>query len=395
MEYIVAVDKYRHFAKAADSCGVSQSTLSALVQKLEQELDVTIFDRSSHPIKPTVIGGEIVARAKKVLFDAAQVRELVSTRKGESVGRISLGIIYALRRIPQMSNWGRSIVWMAMGLSLSLTSCAPRDSSLEDQLQAFVSDKDARIGVAVVMPDGKLVGVNADEKFAMMSVMKFPLAMAISATDISFSDSVMVGVEMLRSNTYSPMLEKYPPGKPCTVSVGELLEYSLSHSDNNACDILMQQAGGTQAVDRYMTRLGFEDINIRWDEDEMHRDTGRCTDNYSTPEDMARLFAKYDREFSDEKSLRIKAIMEGCATGLDRLARPLAGTGAVIGHKTGTGDVVRQRVTALNDAGYVHLPDGKRYAIAVFVADSGYSPEATSKLIGDISEIVYRYVSDM
>lgn len=93
MEYIVAVDKYRHFAKAADSCGVSQSTLSALVQKLEQELDVTIFDRSSHPIKPTVIGGEIVARAKKVLFDAAQVRELVSTRKGESVGRISLGII--------------------------------------------------------------------------------------------------------------------------------------------------------------------------------------------------------------------------------------------------------------------------------------------------------------
>lgn len=282
-----------------------------------------------------------------------------------------------------------------MGLSLSLTSCAPRDSSLEDQLQAFVSDKDARIGVAVVMPDGKLVGVNADEKFAMMSVMKFPLAMAISATDISFSDSVMVGVEMLRSNTYSPMLEKYPPGKPCTVSVGELLEYSLSHSDNNACDILMQQAGGTQAVDRYMTRLGFEDINVRWDEDEMHRDTGRCTDNYSTPEDMARLFAKYDREFSDEKSLRIKAIVEGCATGLDRLARPLAGTGAVIGHKTGTGDVVRQRVTALNDAGYVHLPDGKRYAIAVFVADSGYSPEATSKLIGDISEIVYRYVSDM
>ena len=90
---------------------------------------------------------------------------------------------HALRRIPQMRNWGRRIVWMAMGLSLSLTSCAPRDSSLEDQLQAFVSDKDARIGVAVVMPDGKLGGVNADEKFAMMSVMKFPLAMAISATD--------------------------------------------------------------------------------------------------------------------------------------------------------------------------------------------------------------------
>ena len=54
MEYIAAVDKYRHFAKAAESCGVSQSTLSSLVQKLETELDVTIFDRNSHPVKPTL-----------------------------------------------------------------------------------------------------------------------------------------------------------------------------------------------------------------------------------------------------------------------------------------------------------------------------------------------------
>lgn len=93
MEYIVAVDKYRHFAKAAESCGVSQSTLSALVQKLEYELEVTIFDRNSHPVKPTGVGAEIISRAKTVLFNAAQVRELVSERKGESVGKVSLGII--------------------------------------------------------------------------------------------------------------------------------------------------------------------------------------------------------------------------------------------------------------------------------------------------------------
>lgn len=81
MEYIVAVDKYRHFAKAAESCGISQSTLSSLVQKLEFELDVTIFDRKSHPIKPTTVGEEIISRAKLLLFNAAQVRELVATRK--------------------------------------------------------------------------------------------------------------------------------------------------------------------------------------------------------------------------------------------------------------------------------------------------------------------------
>lgn len=92
MEYIVAVDKYRHFAKAAESCGISQSTLSSLVQKLEIELDVTIFDRNNHPVKPTAIGEEIISRAKLLLFNAAQVKELVATRKGESVGKVSLGI---------------------------------------------------------------------------------------------------------------------------------------------------------------------------------------------------------------------------------------------------------------------------------------------------------------
>lgn len=92
MEYIVAVDKYRHFAKAAESCGVTQSTLSSLIQKLEFELDVTIFDRSSHPVKPTELGLEIINQAKVLLFNASQIEELVSSHKGESVGKVRLGI---------------------------------------------------------------------------------------------------------------------------------------------------------------------------------------------------------------------------------------------------------------------------------------------------------------
>lgn len=92
MEYIVAVDKYRHFAKAAESCGITQSTLSSLIQKLEYELDVTIFDRSSHPVKPTELGQEIISQAKVLLFNASQIEELVSSHKGESVGKVRLGI---------------------------------------------------------------------------------------------------------------------------------------------------------------------------------------------------------------------------------------------------------------------------------------------------------------
>lgn len=92
MEYIVAVDKYRHFAKAAESCGITQSTLSSMIQKLEYELDVTIFDRSSHPVKPTELGQEIISQAKVLLFNASQIDELVASHKGRSVGKIRLGI---------------------------------------------------------------------------------------------------------------------------------------------------------------------------------------------------------------------------------------------------------------------------------------------------------------
>ena len=56
MEYVVAVDKYRHFVKAAESCNVSQSTLSMMIKKLEDELDVMIFDMDARPVRPTMAG---------------------------------------------------------------------------------------------------------------------------------------------------------------------------------------------------------------------------------------------------------------------------------------------------------------------------------------------------
>lgn len=92
LEYIVAVDEHRHFVRAAESCGVTQSTLSSLIQKLETELDVVIFDRACHPIEPTALGREIIAQARVILYNASQMEELVSTHKEMAVGNISLGV---------------------------------------------------------------------------------------------------------------------------------------------------------------------------------------------------------------------------------------------------------------------------------------------------------------
>lgn len=93
LEYIVAVDKYRHFVKAAESCNITQSTLSSLIQKLENELDIIIFDRTSHPVKPTPIGEEIISQAKIVLYNAEQLKELVKLQKEKESGTMKIGTV--------------------------------------------------------------------------------------------------------------------------------------------------------------------------------------------------------------------------------------------------------------------------------------------------------------
>ena len=93
LEYIVALDKYRHFQRAAESCGVSQPTLSALIQKLEEELDLTLFDRKSHPISTTDSGRAVIDQARVVLYHVAQLKEMTTKEKEMSTGTIRIGII--------------------------------------------------------------------------------------------------------------------------------------------------------------------------------------------------------------------------------------------------------------------------------------------------------------
>lgn len=93
MEYIVAVDKFRHYMKAANACHVTQSTLSMMIKKLEDELDTIIFDRDAHPIKPTHAGEMIIAQARVVLYNTEQLRELTVSERLKSSGEVKLAII--------------------------------------------------------------------------------------------------------------------------------------------------------------------------------------------------------------------------------------------------------------------------------------------------------------
>ena len=93
LRYIVAIDEYRHFGKAADACGLTQSTLSLMVRKLEDELDVRLFDRDAHPVAPTEIGRKIIDRAKVVLYNAEQITEMTRSEKEILSGPLRIALI--------------------------------------------------------------------------------------------------------------------------------------------------------------------------------------------------------------------------------------------------------------------------------------------------------------
>jgi LysR family hydrogen peroxide-inducible transcriptional activator len=93
LEYIVAVDTYRSFVGAAEKCFVTQPTLSMQVQKLEEMLNVKIFDRSKQPIIPTEIGAQIIEQARLVLQESHKIKEIISSQQQDVVGELKVGII--------------------------------------------------------------------------------------------------------------------------------------------------------------------------------------------------------------------------------------------------------------------------------------------------------------
>jgi len=96
LKYIVAVAREKHFGRAADACYVSQPTLSVAIKKLEEELDVKIFERSAGEVSVTPLGESIVRQAQSVLEQAAEIKEIAKRGKDPLSGVLTLGVIYTI-----------------------------------------------------------------------------------------------------------------------------------------------------------------------------------------------------------------------------------------------------------------------------------------------------------
>ncbi|MEO1051734.1 MAG: LysR substrate-binding domain-containing protein [Bacteroidota bacterium] len=96
LEYIVALDEYRHYVTAAEHCFVSQPNLTMQVKKFEEEIGVRIFDRDKKPLQPTEIGKQIIVRARQILRESKQLKEFVNHEKESMEGEFTIGIIPTL-----------------------------------------------------------------------------------------------------------------------------------------------------------------------------------------------------------------------------------------------------------------------------------------------------------
>lgn len=96
LEYIVAVDTHRNFARAADECGIAQSTLSKEIQRLEKEFNVMIFDRSRRPVVPTMKGIDLLLQAKKILIEQEQFKNIALKKNNRPRGNFRLGVLPGL-----------------------------------------------------------------------------------------------------------------------------------------------------------------------------------------------------------------------------------------------------------------------------------------------------------
>ena len=272
-----------------------------------------------------------------------------------------------------------------------------QNSQLEQKISSFTKDKKATVGVSVLgFENGFKYNKNGDRKLPMQSVFKFHIASAVldlvDHGKLKLDQKVFIKKSDLLENTWSPLRDKYPAGN-VEVPLSEIIDNTVALSDNNGCDILLQLIGGTQTVQKFMDSKGVKGFQIKYNEAEMHQDWNAQYENYSTTNSAVQVLKKlYDGQLLSKKSTEfLMNIMLGTKTGLNKMIEQLP-KNTPVARKTGSSGKNDQGLTgAKNEIGIITLPNGKHYALAVFVSNSTESNDVNCKMISDISKAVWDY----
>ena len=284
-------------------------------------------------------------------------------------------------------------------LFVASQTSAQTTNSLRQEIQRIVSAKNAVVGVSIAGSDGKeILSVNGDRRFPLQSVFKFHIALVmlseIDKGKFSLDQKIKIEKKDLLPNLYSPLREKYPDG--ASLPISEILQLTVSASDNVGCDVLLRLLGGAEAVERYFIKNKFKDVAIKFNEETQQANWDLQFQNWTTPKAANKVLSSF---YDNKRKLLSKnsydfiwKAMRDTETGRNRLRGQLPKE-TVVAHKTGSSGTNRTTgiTAAVNDIGIVFLPNGRHFFISVFVTDSKENAATNEKIIADISKAVWDY----
>ena len=280
-------------------------------------------------------------------------------------------------------------------LLISIFSFAQK-AELKKEISKITEGKKATVAVSVLGIDFPFQynNNNAEKKLPMQSVFKYHIALAVldlvDQGKLSLDQKVFIKKSELLPNTWSPIREKNPEGN-FEMSISELIEYSVAMSDNVGCDVLLRLIGGPKVVHDFLISKGAKDTQIVYNEEIMQSAWKNQYENYTTMKSATRLLKDfYKGKILSKKSTEfLLAVMYRTSTGLNKIVEQLPKY-AKVAHKTGSSGKNDAGLTgAENDIAIITLPNGKTYAIAIFVSDSTESYDVNCKMISDISKVVF------
>ena len=285
-------------------------------------------------------------------------------------------------------------------LLYSLHAQAQTINSLRQKIDRIIYSSKADIGACISgIEDKDSLAFHGKRHFPLQSVFKFHIALTvlhqIDQGKYSLGQKIFLAKKDLSLKTWSPLRDKYPEGN-VWVSLAEILNYTVSQSDNNGCDFLLRLIGGVSSVNDYIHQIGVRDFSIRVNEEEMQKIWDTQFTNWTTPADAVKLlkiFYSGNVLSGKAREFMMNALTES-PTGPNRIKGQLP-AGTLVAHKTGTsGTNEKGIVGAINDMGIVTMANGKHYAITVFVSNSMENTETNEKIISDISKLTWDYFTN-
>ena len=291
-------------------------------------------------------------------------------------------------------------------LLLFVTSCQAKYNKtdlLRNKIENIVSDKSAVIGVSIIGNNGKdTLSLNGDRRFPMQSVFKFHIALAVlSEIDkgkLSLDQKIEIRKEdLLPEDFWSPLRDENRDGGIFTIE--KLIQYSVSNSDNTACDILISLIGTPGRVENYIKQSGIQDIKITFNEKNMQAKWDNMFQNWTTPKAASETLLKF---YENKNNLLSKKSYDffwktnrETTTGKNRIKGQLP-EGTIVAHKTGWSGVNKETgiTAAVNNIGIVFLPNEEYFIISVFVSESKESFNSNEKIIADIAKVTYDFYTD-